>query len=73
MVRRLGAGALTAIVLVVIVAVAAVPLVLVYKSTCREGDEQASRYSFVPPWDDPPADCRNHRRGYELVEDELGL
>ncbi len=73
MVRRLGTGALTLLVLVVIVAVAAVPLLFVYKSTCKVSDGREDRYSFVPPWDDLPSECRNHRRGIELVGDELGL
>jgi hypothetical protein len=71
--RRLGTGALTAIVVAVIVVVAAVPLLVVYKSTCDGRGETETRYSFVPPWDDPPADCQNHRRGFELLRDELSL
>lgn len=71
--RWLGAGALVAVAIVVIVAVAAVPLVLVYQSNCPDGPSRATEYSFVLPWNDPPAECRDHRRGFEVVTDEIGL
>jgi flagellar basal body-associated protein FliL len=59
------------VILAVLAAVISVPLFTVYKSSrCQERE---TRYSFVPPWDDPPRDCRTNQNGYELIRDELGL
>ncbi|HEV2075924.1 MAG TPA: hypothetical protein VGR10_06765 [Thermoleophilaceae bacterium] len=66
--RRLGAGALTLVVLAVIVVVALVPLLLVYRSQCPVGGgETKSRYSIVLPWNDPPGECRQHEQGIDIV------
>ena len=73
MARILGGGALTLVVVVVIVIVALVPLVFVFRSTCEDRGETETRYSFVPPWDDPPADCRDNQRGYDFLLEEIGL
>jgi hypothetical protein len=71
--RMLGGGALTLVVLAVIVLVAAVPLLFVVQSTCGRGDQEEHRYSFVLPWDDAPSECREPRRGYEVLGDAIGL
>ncbi len=73
MVRILGGGLLTLVVIAVILVVAVIPLLFVFRSTCQEGGERATKYSLVPPWDDPPADCRDNQRGYEFLLDEIGL
>lgn len=73
MLRGLGAGALTLIVVAVILVVAAVPLVLVYRSECPAGDDPVTSYDIVAPWDDPPQRCEDHEQGYEIVLDGLGL
>jgi hypothetical protein len=65
-----GASVLTLIVVVLVVVAVAVPLFTVYRSTC-EGRERS--WSFVAPWDDPPADCRNHMNGFEILKDEVGI
>ncbi len=53
--------------------VVAIPLLFVYRSQCPDGGELSTAYSFVPPWDDPDRECRNHQRGFEVVTDEIGL
>jgi hypothetical protein len=58
---------------VVIAAVIAVPLFLVYRSKCVEDGKRVDSWSFVAPWDDPPSDCRRHQNGFEVLQDELGL
>lgn len=73
MFRFLGAGVLTIVTIVLIVVVAAVPLLFVYRSSCPEGDGRSTSYSFVAPWNDPPSRCSNHQRGFEVVRDEVGL
>jgi hypothetical protein len=73
MFRILGGGVLTLVVVVVIVLVALVPLLLIFRSTCEDRDDTETRYSFVAPWDDPPAECRDHQRAYEFLLDEVGL
>lgn len=65
-----GAGLLTALVVVLLIVAIAVPLTTIYRSKCA-GRERS--WSFVAPWDDPPADCRGHQRGYEILKDELGI
>jgi hypothetical protein len=69
--KRLGAGALILVVVGVIAVVALIPLLLVYRSTCPEGDSQVTTYSFVLPWSEPPAECRNHQSGLDLVREQL--
>ncbi len=73
MFRWLGAKALTILALAVVLVVVAIPLLFVYRSQCRDGDEPATSYSVVPPWDDPDKQCRNHQRGFEVITDEIGL
>lgn len=73
MFRWLGAGALTIVVLVTILVVVAIPLLLVYRSSCPDGGDRATRYSVVLPWNDPPDECRNHERGLQVVTDAIGL
>ena len=73
MFRWLGAGALTIVVVVVILVVVAIPLLFVYRSQCPDGGELATSYSVVPPWDNPPEECRNHQRGFDVLTDEIGL
>jgi hypothetical protein len=67
--RTLGSAALIAVAVVVIVLVALVPLLFVYRSTCPEGEAQVTSYSFVPPWSEPPAECRAHQSGLDLVRE----
>lgn len=73
MLRALRTAALTAVVVVVILVVVAIPLLFVYRSTCPGPAGDDDSYSFVPPWDDPPQECRDHERGIEVVADEVGL
>ena len=64
------------VTLAVVVALISIPLVTLYQSSCREGGkrkERETRYSFVLPWKDPPAECRNHKSGLDLAREELGL
>lgn len=65
------------ITLGVVLAVISVPLFTLYQSSCREGGgnrgKRETRYSFVPPWNDPPAECRRHRSGLDLVREQVGL
>ena len=58
-----------AVILVLAAALVAVPLLVVYRSDCR--DERTS-YSVVAPWDDAPRGCRNDN-GFEILRGELGL
>ncbi len=69
----MGSGALIAIVLVVIVVIALVPLFLVYKGTCGSGQDRATEYNIVLPWNDPPADCRGTQTGFDIVKEAVGL
>lgn len=71
--RFLGAGVLTLAAIAIIVVVVAVPLVFVFRSSCPDQGGVRTEYTFVPPWDDPPSDCRQHERGYEILLDEIGL
>ena len=65
------------VTVVVVAALAAAPLFTVYRSSCREGEgrraQNAKRYSFVLPWNDPPEECRSHMNGYAILRDALGL
>ena len=56
-----------AVALIVIVAVVSFPLFTVYRSTCETPRAEEKRYTFVPPWDDPPRDCRDHENGFEIL------
>ena len=71
--RTLGTGVRLVVILVVIAAVVAAPLFLVYRSKCVEDGKRVDSWSLVAPWDDPPSDCRRHQNGFEVLEDELGL
>lgn len=73
MLNRLGTLALVAAVVVVILVVAAIPLFLVYRSSCREGGETVTRYDVVLPWNEPPSGCADSERGIDIVADELSL
>ena len=68
-----GAGWRLALFLIVIVALVIGPLFLVYRSQCVENGERADSWSIVAPWDDPPADCRGHENGFEVLTDRLGF
>jgi len=59
--------------LLVIAALAAVPLLVVYRSQCVEDGKRVDSWSVVAPWDDPPSDCRDHESGFEVLRDEVGL
>jgi hypothetical protein len=61
--------------LAITVALVSVPLVVVYRSRCPDGDGRGreTRWTFVAPWDDPPRECRKHENGFEVIRDELGL
>jgi hypothetical protein len=69
----LGTGVRLALFLAVIAAIVAGPLFLVYRSKCVEDGQRVDSWSLVAPWDDPPADCRRHRTGFEVLRDEVGL
>jgi hypothetical protein len=70
----LGTGIRLLITVAIVVALASVPLLVVYRSTCREDRKDETRWSFVAPWDDPEnGDCRRHQNGFEVLADELGL
>jgi hypothetical protein len=64
------------VIVAVIVAIAAVPLFMLQRSKCpsekREGKTD-TEYNWVWPWDDPPPECRSHRKGFDIVRDEIGL
>jgi hypothetical protein len=66
----LGATVRLVLIVALTLALVLIPLLTIYRSTC-EGD--STRYSLVPPWDDPPADCREHRSGLDLLREEVGL
>jgi hypothetical protein len=55
------------------VALISVPLLIVYRSECREDGGRENRWTFVAPWDDPPGECRNHDNGFQVIRDEVGL
>ena len=69
----MGSGILVLIVIAVIVVIAVVPLFMIYKGSCGEGGDRETTYKFVPPWDDPPKDCRDEQSGFEIVKDAVGL
>ncbi|MEX2195110.1 MAG: hypothetical protein WD844_07470 [Thermoleophilaceae bacterium] len=73
--RGVAGGAIvrTLLLLALIVAVAAIPLLVVYRSECPGDDGPRTRWSFVAPFSDPPGDCRGHQSGVEVVLDEVGL
>lgn len=54
---------------VIVAAVVVLPLTTIYRSTGCEG--RSVRYSFVPPWNEPPADCRDHDNGLQFIWSEL--
>jgi hypothetical protein len=66
----LGATVRLALIVALTLAVVLIPLLTIYRSTC---EEKSTRYSLVAPWDDPPADCRDHRSGLDLLRKEVGL
>jgi hypothetical protein len=59
--------------LAIAVALISVPLLIVYRSDCREDGGRENRWTFVAPWDDPPSECRNHDNGFQVIRDEVGL
>jgi hypothetical protein len=59
--------------LVIIAALVAAPLFLVYRSQCREDGKRVDSWSLVAPWDDPDSDCRDHQNGFEVLKEEVGL
>ena len=61
------------LVVVLIAAIALIPLLTVYQSKCREGRTDRTRYSFVPPWDEKPRGCRQHKTGLKVLLEEVGL
>lgn len=71
--RLLGSGVLIALVVVLIVVVALVPLFLVHRGTCGRGQDRGTEYNFVAPWNDPPTDCRANQSGFDVVKDAVGL
>ena len=68
-----GTGARLVVFLALIAALAIAPLFLVYRSKCVENGKRVDSWSLVAPWDDPPADCRRHQNGLEVLRDEVGL
>ena len=69
----LGAGWRMILFVVIIAALVASPLFVVYRSKCVENGKRVDSWSFVAPWDDPPSDCRRHQNGFEVLKDELDL
>jgi hypothetical protein len=69
----LGTGVRLILIVALLAVLVAIPLVTVYRSTRCEGERRSARYEFVPPWDDPPAECRRNQSGFDLIRDELGL
>ena len=67
----------TSVRLIVFLAIAfaliSVPLLVVYRSSCRDEGGRETRWTFVPPWDDPPGDCRDHDNGFQVILDEARL
>ena len=68
-----GTGVRLAVILVVIAAIVAGPLFLIYRSKCVEDGKRVDSWSLVAPWDDPPSDCRGHENGFEVLKGEVGL
>jgi hypothetical protein len=68
-----GTGVRLVLFLLAIAALACAPLFLVYRSKCVEAGKRVDSWNLVAPWDDPPADCRRHRNGFEVLKDEVGL
>ena len=68
-----GTGFRFVLFLVVILALVATPLFLVYRSKCVEDGKRVDSWSIVAPWDDPPSDCRRHKNGLEVLSEEIGL
>ena len=58
---------------VVIVALIAAPLYVVYRSECHEDGKWVDSWYLVAPWDDPDSDCRKHQNGFEVLREEVGL
>ena len=68
-----GTGVRLIVFLAIALAVISVPLLVVYRSSCRDDDGRETRWTFVAPWDDPPGECRNHDNGFQVIRDEIGL
>ena len=62
-----------AVALVLIVGLASLVLLTVYRSRCPEHGKLVTRWSFVAPWENPPADCRRNQSGFSVLRDDLGL
>ena len=66
----LGTGIRLVLVVVLLAAVVALPLIFIQQSRCPG---EGVSYAIVPPWDDPPAECRDHKSGLKLILEEIGL
>jgi hypothetical protein len=51
--------------------IAAVPLIVVYRSTCPSPNGTATQYSVVPPWSEPPEGCTDQQQGFDILVDAL--
>jgi hypothetical protein len=69
--RGLSAGVLVLLTILVILVIAAVPLIVVYRSTCPSPNGTATQYSVVPPWSEPPEGCTDHQQGFDILVDAL--
>ena len=68
-----GTSARLLVFFAIALALISVPLLVVYRSQCRDGGGRETRWTFVPPWDDPPGECRQHDNGFQVILDETGL
>ena len=66
----LGTGWRLVLFLVLLAAVVALPLISIQQSRCPG---EGVSYSIVAPWDDPPAECRDHKTGLKLILEEIGI
>lgn len=68
----LSSGVRFVVIVLLIVAAIALPLAVVYRSTCPDEGGAQVRWSFVPPFDEPPEECRGHQDGFQVILDEVG-
>jgi hypothetical protein len=68
-----GTGVRLLVLLVITLALVSVPLFVVYRSRCPDGDGRGreTRWTFVAPWDDPPGECRRHDNGFQVIREEV--
>jgi hypothetical protein len=68
----LGTAVRLLLILAVIAALVAVPLLSVHRAECEEGDP---RYRVELPWEEgePPSGCAFDQNGWEILREELGL